>query len=812
MRNHCAYSLIAILILGISVTSSYADVSSAAMLFLRIAPGSRAAGMGEAYVAIADDATATHWNPAGLGSHPLSPTWINARIPEEHRPMLGMAALRTGSGSSLFAYDIWVISENGIVRYDGKNWQSGEQFHTKTDETVDSKVKAYFNIQDDTRLNEIVTQVVRANSKVPSDEIIQIRDRVMELAPDDYADRESLQSRLDSLINAYRLCLVRWEQFAKVQEHTREGLKDSVLTDQELERINFAVANSIGRFIPEFLTLPYSAVLTGQPTAIASNGDVLIVGTTDGILRTDGLTWRRLGVEDGLPSENITALAQVQDNILVGTDKGLVLYGGLNLVPMSAGDTLVSGRISAIGGTDMNDIYVAVDADLYHFDGETWSNFFDYTVALDDTPDSIADRLSVHGTDEDKAIYLAKLEDINEIKSDSTTETQSLSNLEPGTIIRVPYVGRIADKVKVVHVDMQNRIWLGTDGGTLILDGDRWKRPSENNPASGPTATIVGFDDIVYVGTDGGLLEYQDGAWRRADMGRLGDVPMAQLFTIDNEIWFASTERVVTRGESRSEISLMHANWLPELAPDLYYDFFSAVFGVGDLGTFGLSATFISYGKLIAMSAEGDSLGDFTGFEIALAGSYGTQLTRKLSAGVTGKIIHSRLSPQGQSRELGKGTSTAGAIDFGFLYRVNPRLTLGTAITNLGTSVTYIDAAQKDPLPRNFAFGFAYKLLRSDYNQLLVTAEINKMLVGLDDGFSRELEEIVLNGGVEFMYSDLFAARAGYIYDQEGQVKTLTVGAGVTPFDWIKFDFAYIPTDDAVALANTLRISLSILP
>lgn len=44
-----------------------ASVSQATLLFLKIAPGARPAGMGEAFVAISDDANATWWNPAGLG-------------------------------------------------------------------------------------------------------------------------------------------------------------------------------------------------------------------------------------------------------------------------------------------------------------------------------------------------------------------------------------------------------------------------------------------------------------------------------------------------------------------------------------------------------------------------------------------------------------------------------------------------------------------------------------------------------------------------------------------------------------------------
>ena len=74
-----------------------ADISNAAVLYLRIAPGARAAGMGEAYVAISDDATATHWNPAGLGAYPLADSWIEATIPEEYRPLTGIAAVKSGS-------------------------------------------------------------------------------------------------------------------------------------------------------------------------------------------------------------------------------------------------------------------------------------------------------------------------------------------------------------------------------------------------------------------------------------------------------------------------------------------------------------------------------------------------------------------------------------------------------------------------------------------------------------------------------------------------------------------------------------------
>ena len=81
--------LIFIFLIGSSLllgaAQAYAQVSDAAVLFLRIAPGARSAGMGEAFVAVADDASATHWNPAGLGEYPLAHAWYEIRVADDSR-------------------------------------------------------------------------------------------------------------------------------------------------------------------------------------------------------------------------------------------------------------------------------------------------------------------------------------------------------------------------------------------------------------------------------------------------------------------------------------------------------------------------------------------------------------------------------------------------------------------------------------------------------------------------------------------------------------------------------------------------------
>jgi len=58
--------LITLLLLAGTFSSVEAGVAEATGIFLLIAPGARPGGMGEAFVAVADDATTTWWNPAGL--------------------------------------------------------------------------------------------------------------------------------------------------------------------------------------------------------------------------------------------------------------------------------------------------------------------------------------------------------------------------------------------------------------------------------------------------------------------------------------------------------------------------------------------------------------------------------------------------------------------------------------------------------------------------------------------------------------------------------------------------------------------------
>jgi hypothetical protein len=62
----CALALVAFLPAQALATEPFAKVGTYALPFLKIGVSARATGLGNAFTAIANDATATYWNPAGM--------------------------------------------------------------------------------------------------------------------------------------------------------------------------------------------------------------------------------------------------------------------------------------------------------------------------------------------------------------------------------------------------------------------------------------------------------------------------------------------------------------------------------------------------------------------------------------------------------------------------------------------------------------------------------------------------------------------------------------------------------------------------
>lgn len=131
------HRLLALFALGIGLfsTPAYATPESqAAATFLLFAPSARAAGMGNAYVAIADDANATYYNPAALAS-----LQIRSLSTTLYKPVPHLA----GDIFSSFGAYTHPFSDIGNLGYSLIYSSLGEQQRTDEEGTLLGTFKSY---------------------------------------------------------------------------------------------------------------------------------------------------------------------------------------------------------------------------------------------------------------------------------------------------------------------------------------------------------------------------------------------------------------------------------------------------------------------------------------------------------------------------------------------------------------------------------------------------------------------------------------------------------------------------------------------
>ena len=278
-------------------------------------------------------------------------------------------------------------------------------------------------------------------------------------------------------------------------------------------------------------------------------------------------------------------------------------------------------------------------------------------------------------------------------------------------------------------------------------------------------------------------------------------------------------------------LSMMHTKWLPQLVDDMSYDFLAYTQEVESFGgTIGGNIIFMNYGEQYITMENGPAIvGTFSSWDMAVTVSYGSQLSENVGIGVNMKYIRSNLANiNSNTAAEGKGVANAFAVDLGVLYHMPflPGLTFGANLANMGPRVSYIDPDQADPLPTNLKIGFAYKVLDSEFNQLRISVDTNKLLVVREKGkapeefytaiftswtnkdFGEQLNEMTTTVGAEYIYNNMIALRAGYYYDQVGQMKFPTFGAGIR-YGGFMFDFGYMAAEEGHPRSDTMLFSLS---
>ena len=180
-----------------------------------------------------------------------------------------------------------------------------------------------------------------------------------------------------------------------------------------------------------------------------------------------------------------------------------------------------------------------------------------------------------------------------------------------------------------------------------------------------------------------------------------------------------------------SELAIMHVNWLPNLADDLYYEFLGFRRQFKNLGTLGGHLIYLNLGEQVRMDEYAQYQGKFTSYMMAGAISYSTKLSSSSSFGMNAKLSYQHLVELGTGSEKGKGTSTDFGFDLGYMKKgwLTPKLDFGVTMTNIGPKVSFIDPDQADPQPTNLTFGFAYELFKNENNSFKVVYDVDKLLV-----------------------------------------------------------------------------------
>ena len=855
----------------------WASLRQAGALSLRISTGTRPAGMGDAFVGLADDYSAMHFNPAGLGRYPMSPDWLTHPLPKGLGPIRQIALLRNNVPDMNYQrYDVWVLAGDDLLRMEwgkskntdfappgGGPWSRGVSHEVQGSETLEGIVTRWVRGGTEgvslERLAELVRKVAERNNRFTYAELAGLKDNVLSALPPDFVDseKEKLAEAFDRLLERFDKALVVPSALASLKASSNRALEDQKVSVEEASGILAACRKAPSNAMPDQIFLPYNLAFKDSLVAIAGDERVLWVATQSEVFRFDGESWNSYGTEQGLPEGPFRHLAvSPARTVWLANSKALFSLSGGRWTISEAEGGFPEGGFRKMVFSGERDGWAITDSDLYYYDGKKWSNRHEVTAGVSPELDKLIARFAP-GLDSTRLVEaVAEVRRLNNLGE---------SELATGQKVYLPYRLAFRAPLTTVAIDPSKVLWVGTESGALrFSDGEfdrfgyqlftvtkektilevakkftrdsnpqrlvRWiervKRynrletddvvPGQklwlySGPAGSRITAIYAGADMIWLGTEFGVLKFNNKEFERYEPAGLARVPTVDAQFKGADGFFATAEQVTIYARPWQQVGLMHSKWLPELAEDLFFDVPAYLRHFPGVGTFGLQITFLSLGRNTRIGESGDTLGYFDSFEGSIGLTYGTRLSQSLTGGVTGKFILSKLASSGAGREIGKGQGTSFALDLGLLYNTPiKRLTLGAALTNIGPKLQFIDASQADPLPRNIAIGFSYKLIESAYNKLTLLADFNRDLVSRDttiNPFESVFNESIENFGIEYWYGSYFAGRMGYVYDPDGQLKYMTLGTSLQ-YRNFRFDLAYIPSSKNLALANTLRLAV----
>jgi len=538
--------------------------------------------------------------------------------------------------------------------------------------------------------------------------------------------------------------------------------------------------------------IPFSLIISDTITALLyeDRTEKLWVGTSSGLYRFDGRSWKKYAQEFGTP--RITALTNQGATLWIGTDNGLFTYR--NGTFEQKGKVLPTQRISALAWSEMRkELYVGVPGSgvarlVPKTDDKGKDRWNLYTLddgLLDLSPTALVVDSSGH-------VWAAHSEGLTHFNLRKWEQVRFENN-----------------RVHDIAVSEKGAIWIGTDKGI-------WNHLPDYATAKGRKG------EIENAASDSNSAS---GTWNHYHTGNgLHSNSVWRLLPQDNDLWFSSGAGLERFHAADNQVAFFYEKLLPVLnIPDLYHLYTAVTFPAAEWGTLGVFVNFISFGQTtVSGGSDGEDLSTFNSSETVVGLSYGTRLNRNWGFGLNFKFFYSRLS-SGASVGEEDATTASYAVDAGLLGKDLgvKGLNAGLVLANIGPNVYYVDKSNEDPIPLTWRLGLSYDLLHTVDHRIILSCDYNRTVIYEDekgkaepfyisswkawfnpeseeegdsryDTFRKSIQEGQLNTGIEYTYANTVALRAGYLHDKTGQRQELDFGLGVMLSDMLQLDISSI--------------------
>ncbi len=294
-------------------------------------------------------------------------------------------------------------------------------------------------------------------------------------------------------------------------------------------------------------TLGYAAHRPRAPLLLARRGTVFL-GTAGGFLEKEGRRVELMGEGAGVTGTVRAFAEDGEGNLWAGTDNGLYRYDGYGveqyLPPPEVRETvrtphgyeavavrsfnrfegLKSEVVTALwAGEEEEGVWVGTTAGLSRFDGRQWDLL-----------------------DEGHELYGAEITALTGGAGEFWVGgTDGLWSLREGEWHRSGKFAR--RRVTALFLDRQGRLWVGTEGGLVMRDGDRWQAFGEKEGLLGKSVSVV-FEDrsgVMWIGTEAGVAKFDGVHWGFfSEVDGLHANAVTSIIEIEEELWFASAEGV----------------------------------------------------------------------------------------------------------------------------------------------------------------------------------------------------------------------------------------------------------------------------